>query len=200
LARTTRPDRTEALAAVRTIIRYIGEDPDREGLQKTPDRVIRAWEHDWGIGYDQSFINAQRESILGGNFADGAERVSEMVAVNAIPFHSNCEHHMANFSGEVSVAYIPDGRILGLSKFARIVDLFSKRLQVQERLTNDIADFIDENCSPIGVGVVIKATHTCICSRGVSKSGAWAVSSALRGEMLEKPEVRAEFFSLVRRS
>jgi GTP cyclohydrolase IA len=190
------PSRQDALEAVRTLISYIGEDPDRPGLLKTPERVIRAWEQDLAIGYNKKYIRKQTESILGGQFEDGAEEVSEMIVVRDIPFHSCCEHHMLIFSGLVSIGYIANGKILGLSKLVRIVDLFSKRLQVQERLTNQIANFIEEKCKPIGVGVIIVGKHSCMEARGVRRI-APAITSALRGEMLDKPEVREEFLKLV---
>jgi len=189
--------REEALEAVRKLLQYIGEDPDRPGLLKTPERVIKAWENDWGAGYNTKFINKQMKSILGGQFEDGAEKVNEMVIMKDITFNSCCEHHMAIFSGTANIAYIPDGKILGLSKLIRIVDLFSKKLQVQERLTNQIADFIDSNCYPIGVGVVLKAKHSCIETRGIHRPGSETITSALRGEMLTKHEVRAEFLKLI---
>lgn len=194
-----KPTEEQARQAVRTLISWIGDDPDRAGLLDTPKRVLKAWKKEWGAGYRRSYIRIQRASILKGQFNDGAERVNEMVAVTGIQFHSFCEHHLAVFNGQVSIAYIPNGKILGLSKLARVVDLFSKRLQVQERLTNQIADFINKECCPIGVGVVIRASHSCIGSRGVHQPGVEAVTSALRGEMYTRPEVRQEFLKLVGR-
>jgi GTP cyclohydrolase I len=197
-----KPSRKQALEAVRTLLSYIGEDVTREGLVKTPDRVIKAWEKDWGIGYNRKFIQAQTLSILGAKFDDGAENYNQMIMVRRISFVSHCEHHMAEFGGTVSVAYIPaetDPKILGLSKLVRVVDMFSRRLQVQERLTNQVADFLDIHCKPRGVGVVVRAKHSCICSRGVRQFDTEAVTSALRGEMLNEPIVREEFLSLVGR-
>lgn len=194
--------RDEAIAAVRTLISYIGDDPDRPGLAKTPLRVIRAWEKDWGIGYDKRYIQGQVLSILGAEFDDGAENYNQMIAVKNIRFTSHCEHHMAEFSGTVDIAYIPNAskpKILGLSKFVRIVDMFSRRLQVQERLTNQIADFLQLHCKPQGVGVVGRATHSCMCSRGVRQTDPVAVTSALRGDMISDPAVRDEFLRLVGR-
>lgn len=195
-----KPNREQALKAVCTLLSYIGEDITREGLIKTPERVIKAWEQDWGIGYNKQYIQEQTLSILGAQFNDGAENYDTMVVVKKIRFTSHCEHHLAPFSGTVDIAYIPqkNERILGLSKLARIVNLFSRRLQVQERMTTQIADFINIHCKPLGVGVIVKATHGCMCSRGVRQFDTEAVTSALRGEMLTQQEVREEFLSLVR--
>lgn len=180
------------------LIRFIGDDPDRPGLLSTPERVIRAWERDWGAGYHPDYIKSQTESILNGQFDDGAESCSTMVVVRHISFTSHCEHHLAPFYGTVDIAYIPgNGRILGLSKLVRVVEIFSKRLQVQERLTSQVADFLNDKCKPVGVGVIIRATHGCMLSRGVRQSATEAVTSALRGEMMDKPEVRDEFLRLV---
>lgn len=194
-----KPSRQQALQAVRTLIHFIGEDPDRQGVSGTPDRVIRAWEQDWGIGYDEQWLNEQFDSVARGKFDDGAEDYSNMVFVRNLSFTSHCEHHMAPFQGFCSIAYIPGkkGPILGLSKLPRIVDMFSRRLQVQERLTSQIADFVEKTCDPLGVGVIIKATHGCMMSRGVRQAASDTVTSALRGEMMNKPEVRAEFLKLV---
>lgn len=197
---TKAPDAAEAIIAVRTLLAYIGEDPDREGLKGTPLRVIKAWRNDWGLGYNTTYIKNQTGSIMRGQFADGAENYNQMIAVRKIRFTSHCEHHMAQFTGTVDIAYIPrkKGPVVGLSKLVRIVDLFSKRLQIQERLTNQIADFLDNNLKPDAIGVIIKATHSCMCSRGVHQYEPIAVTSALRGDMLNQSEVRAEFLALVR--
>jgi GTP cyclohydrolase I len=196
-----KPSRQQALDAVRTLISYIGDNPNRPGLVKTPERVIKAWEEDWGLGYNQSRTIAQQDSILNGMFDDGAENYDQMIAVRKIHFVSHCEHHLAEFSGTVDIAYIPSkkGKILGLSKLVRVVEMFSKRLQVQERLTAQVADFINEHCKPLGVGVVIRAEHSCMLSRGVKQSETEATTSALRGQMLTRPEVRDEFLRLVER-
>ena len=191
----------KALEAVKTLIEFIGDDPNRPGLVDTPSRVVKAWEQDWGLGYNEDFLEKQVHSILNGQFEDGAEQASQLIAVKDIKFTSHCEHHLAEFSGVAHVAYIPGGEkkvILGLSKLVRIVDMYSKKLQVQERLTNQIADFLQDNCAPLGVGVMLKATHSCMCSRGVKQYQTVAVTSALRGEMLTDPAVRQEFLDLVR--
>lgn len=191
--------REQAIEAVKTLLAYIGEDPDRQGLKKTPERVIKAWENDWGLGYDTSYVQGQIDSITGGRFDDGAESYDAMITVQNITFTSHCEHHMAPFSGTAAIGYIPKkkGPILGLSKLVRVVEMFSKRLQVQERLTTQIADFIQEYCKPIGVGVVLKSTHGCMITRGVKQFDTFATTSALRGEMYSKREVRDEFLRLV---
>lgn len=169
----------------------IGEDPTRGGLVETPARVVKAW-GEWFAGYKQDPVAVMK------TFEDGAELCGdEMVVVKDIDFYSHCEHHMAPFFGKAHVGYIPNGRIVGLSKMARLVDVFSKRLQVQERLTNQIAEIVNQELTPLGVGVVVQATHFCMCSRGVGKQGSTTVTSALRGVMRTQPEVRAEFMGLV---
>ena len=171
------------------LLAHLGEDPTREGLVETPARVIKAWEH-WTSGYSQD------PSAVLKTFVDGAEGTDEMVIVKDIQMYSHCEHHMAPFFGKAHIAYIPDKRIVGLSKLARVVDIFARRLQVQERLTNQVADSIQDCLNPIGVGVIVEATHFCMCSRGVNKQGSTTVTSALRGAIKEKPAARAEFLSL----
>lgn len=161
----------------------------REGLQETPARVAKAFAH-WFGGYE---LNA--EDILK-TFEDGAEGCDSMVAVVDIPFYSKCEHHMADIFGVATVAYIPNGRIVGLSKLSRLVDMYARRLQVQERLTNQIADALVKHLEPIGVGVTIKARHMCMESRGICQQGHHTVTTALRGAIKEQPETRAEFMQL----
>lgn len=173
------------------LLQFIGEDTERPGLVETPARVVKAWQH-WTRGY------AMDPAALLKSFDDGAERVDEMVVVRDIPFYSHCEHHLAPFFGTADVAYIPEGRIVGLSKLARVVDAFAARLQVQERLTNQIADTIaSEVLAPKGVGVRLTARHLCMESRGITKAGATTQTSALRGVFLEAT-TRAEFLSLLR--
>ena len=174
---------------IQQLLLRLGEDPTREGLQETPKRVMKAWDH-WTSGYKMQAADVLK------TFEDGAEGTDEMVIVRDIDLYSHCEHHMAPFFGKAHVAYIPNKRIVGLSKLARVVDIFSHRLQVQERLTNQIANAIQETLEPIGVGVVIQATHFCMCSRGVNKQGSTTVTSALRGALKDKPEARAEFMAL----
>lgn len=183
------PDDAVAQSVVADLLRFIGEDPEREGLKETPHRVLKAWRH-WCQGYRQSPAEVLK------TFEDGAEGCDEMVVVRDIQLYSHCEHHMAPFYGKAHVAYIPDKRIVGLSKLARVVDIFSHRLQVQERLTNQVADAIHDHLQPLGVGVIVEATHFCMCSRGVNKQGSTTVTSALRGAIKDKPEARAEFLRL----
>ncbi len=173
------------------LLQFIGEDPTRGGLLDTPKRVAKAWQH-WCSGYD-----ADIPSLLK-TFDDGAEGCDEMVMVRDIPFYTHCEHHMAPFFGTATVAYIPNGKIVGLSKLPRIVDAFARRLQVQERLTNQIADAINDNLFPLGVGVIIKARHLCMESRGIQQQGHCTITSALRGVMRDSAEARAEFLDLAK--
>lgn len=170
------------------LLQFAGEDPTREGLAETPRRVAEAWQF-WCKGYNDNPADILK------TFADGAEGVNEMVVVKDIPFFTHCEHHMAPFFGTATVGYIPRGKIVGLSKINRLVDCFARRLQVQERLTTQIADAIMEHLQPLGVGVVIKARHMCMESRGVCQQGHHTVTSALRGVMFEGAQ-RAEFLAL----
>ena len=178
----------EALAAVRTIIRYIGEDPTREGLLDTPKRVLKAW-REMTDGYSQD-----PAKILSTTFDVAFD---EMVILRRIPFVSFCEHHMLPFEGSADIAYLPTDRIVGLSKLARIVDVYAKRLQVQERLTQQIREAIDQQLKPLGAGVVIRASHTCMCYRGIKKRGEM-ITSSLSGVLRTEPIARAEFLSLVK--
>jgi GTP cyclohydrolase IA len=175
---------------VREMLSRIGEDPEREGLVATPGRVQRAWEF-LSRGYSQS-----TESLL--NNALFTVQYNEMVIVKDIEMFSMCEHHLLPFFGKVHVAYIPNGKVIGLSKIPRLVDMFARRLQVQERLTTDIADAIVEAIKPQGVGVVIEARHLCMMMRGVEKQHSSAVTSAMRGVFLETKSTREEFLSLLR--
>lgn len=177
---------------VTRLLQYIGEDVSREGLHETPARVVKAW-GEWFSGYKVS-----AESVLK-TFSDGASNVDEIVLVKDIPFYSHCEHHLAPFFGVAHVGYIPNGKIVGLSKFPRLVDVFAKRLQVQERLTNQIADALVEHVAPLGVGVVLECRHLCMESRGIQRAGSATISSAMRGVMMTKPEARAEFLALISR-
>lgn len=163
--------------------------PLRPGLLETPIRVAKAFEH-WFGGY------AIDVPSLFKVFEDGAEGADQMVAVCHIPFYSKCEHHMADIFGHATVAYIPRGRIVGLSKLNRVVDAYARRLQVQERLTNNIADAIQTHLDPIGVGVYITARHMCIETRGVCQHGHHTVTTALRGAIKDEPQTRAEFLAL----
>lgn len=188
-------EQTEEKSAEDLVVRllqYIGEDPTREGLIETPKRFLKAWKH-WARGYSQDPSDVLKV------FEDGAEGCSEMILVNSIPIFSHCEHHIAPIIGTAWVGYIPNGKIVGLSKIPRLVDIFARRLQVQERLTNQIADSLMEHLQPKGVAVFIEARHLCMESRGIEKVGAATTTSALRGAFMDEPATRAEFFSLVRR-
>jgi GTP cyclohydrolase I len=176
--------------AVVRLLEFLGEDPTRPGLVDTPRRVLDSLA-EMTDGYQ-----ADPAEHLGVVFPD---RCDEMVVVTGIDFTSLCEHHLLTFSGRATVAYIPDGQVVGLSKLARVVDVFAHRLQVQERLTEQIAEAIETHLSPAGVGVVIEATHSCMVCRGVRKPGATMVTSALRGALKDKPAARAEFLTLARR-
>jgi len=177
---------------VRRLLAYIGEDPDREGLLETPARFLKAWE-EYTRGYRE-----RPEDILK-SFEDGAQSVAELVIVRDIPVYSLCEHHLAPFFGKAYVGYVPDKRILGLSKISRLVEIFGRRLQVQERLTNQIADALDTHLQPLGVAVVIECRHMCMESRGVRHTGTATVTSALRGSIKTNADTRREFLSLIGR-
>lgn len=169
-----RPSRSEAEAAVRTLIGWAGDDPRREGLRATPDRVVRAYE-EWFAGYDQD-----PAGILERTFGEVAG-YNEMVLLRDIPVESVCEHHMAAIRGVAHVAYLPRERVVGISKLARLVDAYARRLQIQERLTAEIADELERTLRPRGVAVVIEATHECMSSRGVRKHGAMLMTRRFTG-------------------
>lgn len=177
---------------VRRLIQFVGDDPKRGGLEETPKRVVKAW-REWCSGYQQD------PAMVLKCFEDGADGCDELVLVKDIPFYSHCEHHMAPFFGTATVGYIPRGKIVGLSKLSRLVSIFSRRLQVQERLTNQIANALSDELNPVGVGVVIRARHLCMESRGVCQQGHHTVTSALRGVIKDLPEARAEFMQLIQR-
>lgn len=191
-AENARPSRAEAEAAVRTLLAWAGDDPAREGLLETPKRVAKAFD-EFFAGYRQD-----PEEFLRRTFEE-TEGYDEMVLVRNITLHSHCEHHMVPFIGRAHVAYLPDRRIVGLSKLARVVDLYSRRLQVQERLTVQIADAIDTVLKPRGVAVVIEAKHQCMSLRGVRKPCADTVTSRMLGAFREDPSTRREFLAMIRR-
>jgi GTP cyclohydrolase I len=178
---------------IKDLINFIGEDPNREGLLETPKRVLKAWK-EWTKGYKIDIPSLFKV------FEDGANNYDEMVLLKEIPFHSFCEHHMASITGVCSVAYIPNGKIVGLSKIARLVEAYACRLQVQERMTVQIADAIEENLHPKGVGVIITANHQCMSSRGIKSHGVDTITSAMRGVFLEKENnARIEFLNLIKK-
>lgn len=190
LTEHTRLDRgAELEGLVRRLIELIGEDPDRGGLSRTPERVAAALT--WLTrGYRES-----AQGVIGSGVFDASHE--SMVLVRDVELYSMCEHHMLPFFGRVHVAYLPDGRIMGLSKIPRIIDVFARRLQVQERLTDEIADAIMEGLEPRGVGVVIEAQHLCMMMRGVEKQNSRTITSALRGSFRDCPMTRQEFLRLV---
>jgi GTP cyclohydrolase I len=166
-----------------------GENPRREGLQETPARVVKAWKF-WASGYNVDIAKLLK------TFEDGAEDYDEMVMVKDIPIYSKCEHHLSDIFGTATIAYIPNGRVVGLSKLSRLADAFARRLQVQERLTTQIADALNEHLQPTAVGVIVKARHMCMESRGICQQGHHTVTSALRGVFKTDPTARAEFLRL----
>jgi GTP cyclohydrolase I len=174
---------------VYSIIKEIGEDPDREGLLKTPQRVAEAYKF-LTKGYSEDISTVINGAIFN-------EDYDEMVIVKDIDFFSMCEHHLIPFYGKVHIAYIPNGKIFGLSKFPRIVDMFARRLQVQERMTKEIANLIDEHLSPDGVGVVCEAYHMCMMMRGVEKQNSFTITSAMHGSFKENARTRSEFLNLI---
>ena len=179
----------EAEEAVKKVLWFVGEDANREGLQETPKRVAKAWK-EMLSGYD-----APEDSDILKVFEDGADGYDEMILVEGIKLQSFCEHHMIPFFGTATVAYIPNGKIVGLSKINRIVDKYMRRLQVQERLTVQIANALQEALSPLGVAVKIEATHLCVCYRGIKDVNSVTKTTALRGLFKEDEKARNEFLN-----
>jgi GTP cyclohydrolase I len=183
-----RPSRGEAEAAVRTLLRWIGEDPDRPGLRATPGRVASAYE-EWFGGYGQDPAEVLRTTF------DETGGYDEVVLLRDVAFVSHCEHHLAPIVGRAHVAYLPDRRVVGISKLARVVDVFARRLQIQERMTAEVADAVQEALEPRGVAVVVEATHQCMTTRGVNKQGATMVTSRMLGAFRDNPATRHEFLT-----
>ena len=185
-----RPNRAEAEQAVRTLILWAGDDPDREGLQSTPERVVRAYE-EYFAGYGED-----PEDILERTF-DETDGYDEMVVLRDIRFESHCEHHLAPIIGKAHVAYLPDKRIVGISKLARLVEAYAKRLQIQEKLTAQIANAINEVLRPKGVAVVVEAEHQCMTTRGIHNPGSTMVTSRMLGAFRDDHKTRREFLSVI---
>lgn len=192
-ARARRPDRAEAEAAVRTLIRWAGDDPDREGLRDTPMRVVNAFE-EYFAGYD-----SDPEDILRRTFEE-TEGYDEMVLLKDIRFESHCEHHMAPIIGRVHIAYLPHRRVIGISKLARAVDIYARRLQIQEKMTAQIANAVQEILQPKGVAVVIEAAHHCMTTRGVRRPGVLMTTSRMLGDFRDNAATRREFLAMIGRS
>ncbi|MBS0251729.1 MAG: GTP cyclohydrolase I FolE [Proteobacteria bacterium] len=185
-----KPTRADVESAIKTILRWTGEDPDRDGLKETPARVTKAFE-EWFRGYGED-----AEAILNKTFEE-IEGYDEMIVLRGIRFESHCEHHMAPIIGRAWVGYIPNGRVVGISKLARVVDAYAKRLQIQEKMTAQIANAIEEALHPQGVAVVIKAEHHCMTTRGVLKPGTDMVTSRMLGVFRDNPITRQEFLAMV---
>ena len=183
-----RPTRSEAEEAVRTLIRWAGDDPNREGMKGTPERVVRAYE-EWFAGYaddPRDYLNRTFEEVAG---------YDEVVVLRDIPFKSHCEHHLAPIIGKAHIGYLPRKRVVGISKLARLVDVFAKRFQIQEKMTAEIAGCLEAVLKPFGVAVVIAGTHQCMTTRGVHKLGVTMVTSRMLGVFRNRSETRQEFLS-----
>jgi len=174
---------------IREIIRFIGDDPDREGLRETPKRMVKSW------GELFSGYKGNPKDILR-TFTEGT--CNEMVILKDVDFYSTCEHHGLSFSGKISLGYIPNGRIIGVSKLVRLIEIYSRRLQIQEKMTTEIADALMDGLNPLGVMVVCKAQHLCMISRGVKKQNVIMVTSAVRGVFDKEIETRNEFMELIK--
>ncbi len=189
-AAISRPSRAEAEEAVRTLLRWAGDDPEREGLLGTPDRVVRAY-REYFSGYDEDPV-----ALLQRMFEE-TDGYDEIVLLKDIRFESHCEHHIAPIIGKVHVAYLPNNRVVGISKLARLVDVFAKRLQIQEKMTSQIANALDDVLQPKGVAVVIEAAHQCMTARGVHKPGTMMVTSRMLGVFRSDPTTRREVLAMV---
>ena len=184
------PSRREAESAVRTLIEWAGEDPDREGLAGTPERVVRAYE-EFFAGYNEDPV-----ALLGKTF-ENTSAYEEMIVLRDIRLESHCEHHLVPILGKAHIGYLPSNRVVGISKLVRLVEVFAKRMQIQETLTAQIANTLSEVLKPRGVGVVIEAAHQCMTTRGVRKPGVSMVSSSMLGSFREDPVTRKEFLSMI---
>ena len=185
-----RPSRDDAEAAVRVLIEWAGDDPNREGLLDTPARVVRAYE-EFFSGYTVDPV-----SLLSRTFEE-TNGYDEMIVLRDIRFNSHCEHHMVPIIGKVHVGYLPNRRVIGISKIARVIDAFARRLQIQEKFTTEVANTINEVLQPIGVGVVVEGAHQCMTTRGVHKPGGSLVTSRMLGTFRSDPKTRREFLSMI---
>ena len=185
-----RPERADVEAAFRTIIRWAGDDPERDGLTETPARVARAFE-EFFVGYAQDPVDILQKTF------EEIEGYDEMIVLRGIRFESHCEHHMAPIVGQAWVAYVPSGRVVGISKLARVVEVYAKRLQIQEKMTAQIANTINDVLKPQGVGVIIKASHHCMTTRGVHKPGMSMITSRMLGAFRTDSSTRREFLSII---
>jgi GTP cyclohydrolase I len=186
---SVRPDQAEVEAAIRTLIEWTGDDPDRDGLAETPSRVARAYK-EFFAGYGQDPVEILQKTF------EEIEGYDEMIALRGIRFESHCEHHMAPIIGQAWVAYVPNGRVVGISKLARVVEVYARRLQIQEKMTAQIANTINDVLKPQGVGVIIKASHHCMTTRGVHKPDSDLVTSRMLGCFRDNPLTRQEFLSM----
>ena len=189
----SRPSREDAENAVRTLLSWVGDDPDREGLRATPARVAKAYE-EWFAGYKEDPVEFLRRTFYE---VDGYD---EMIVLRDITFESHCEHHMAPIIGKVQIGYLPNKKVVGISKLARVVETFAKRLQVQETMTAQIANCINDVLRPKGVGVVVEGVHQCMTTRGIHKPGVAMITSQLLGDFRSDPRTRAEFLNIIGRS
>lgn len=188
--KTQRPSREEAEAAVRTLIRWAGDDPDREGLVGTPDRVVRSYE-EFFAGYDEDPVGMLERTF------EETDGYDEMVVLRDIRLESHCEHHMVPIIGKAHVAYLPGKRVVGISKLARVIEVYAKRLQIQEKLTAQVANTLQTVLQPRGVAVVIEAAHQCMTTRGIRKPGVTMVTSRMLGAFRDDPRTRAEFLAMI---
>ena len=186
--KTRKPTEAQAEAAVRILLEYIGEDPLREGLQETPARVVRAWS-EYCVGYSSDPVTILKKTF------ENPEEYSEPVVLRDISFVSHCEHHLAPINGFADIAYIPSKRVVGISKIARVVECFARRLQTQETMTAQIANCIQDNLMPAGTAVRTRATHACMTNRGVCKSGTLMTATAFKGEFENNSVIKAQFLS-----
>ena len=186
-----RPSKEEAQAAVRTLIEWAGDNPDREGLRGTPERVARAYQ-EFFAGYDED-----PAALLTTTFEETAA-YDEMIVLRDIRLESHCEHHLVPIIGKAHIAYLPAGRVVGISKLARLIEIFAKRMQIQETLTSQIAETLQEELKPNGVGIVIEAAHQCMTTRGIRKPGVSMVTSRMLGSFRDDSTVRQQFFEMIR--